>query len=630
MTESDRAAALRAVQAAMQKKWSYAESQIASTRDPLAARVYYWMYYTEQDGPFVFSRVSSFARQVQDWPRHGRLRLAVERSIRDDAPADDVIAWFNDFPPQTVDAMNRYLKALQSRNLTQKMAEVLNGWWGDATLTAAQQDQIMRDYGRMIGTDAHKRRFNITLHRDQQAQARAIARVLGKGYPELAEARIALASGSAGVDAAVSRVPPYLANDPGLAYERLRWRRQKNMDFRAIEILHNAPPANQIANPADWWRERHILTRRLMERKQFQSAYLLVKDHGMVEGVPFAEAEFLAGFLALRFLKKPAPAFEHFERLYNNSSTPITRSRAAFWAGMASAAMGAPKVAQQWYEAGAQYPTVFYGQLSLAKLGRDGEKVTGTPSLPAPVRLAFERDDRIQIARLMRQAGNRAHASAFLRAYTDSADSAEQFHLAAALATEWDQLNDTVAVARSAQRKGIVMADHVFPTMLNHVKGVNGEWALIHAIIRQESAFDQRAVSSAGARGLMQLMPATARETASKMGLRHNPDWLVDRPDHNIALGNHYIKQMISRFNGNYPMALAAYNAGPGRVNQWVQMFGDPRSDDVDMLDWLELIPVAETRNYVQRVLEGVFIYRQKFATLQKADAPIHVALVKR
>lgn len=626
MDENDKAAVMRALQAAEQKKWSYAEAQIAKTHDPLAARIYYWMYYTTADGPFAFNRVSAFVRQVPDWPQRGTLQLAAEKSINDNTPPDAIVRWFQEFPPHTADGMDRYMKAMQAQGMTGQMGAVISKWWGDASLTADQQDRFLKNYGKLISKDAHKRRFSVTLYNGQYANARAIAWMLGKGYPELAEARIALAKGEAGVDTLVAKVPPYLQNDSGLALERLRWRRKKDLDFRALEILHNPPPPELIANPDDWWKERHIQARRLMERKQYEGAYLLVAKHGLKEGPSYAEAQFLAGWLALRFLNKPWEAFEYFEALYHKTTMPITKGRAAYWAGRASEALKHPEIAQKWYEVGAKYPTTFYGQMALAKLGRDSEPVTIKPALSVEMRRAFEKNDKIQAARLFYRAGIRDDASAFLRAYAESSTTADQFYLAASLANDWQHPHDSVAIAKKAQTKGIVMADYAFPTMLARMKPIKGEWALLHAIIRQESAFDQKAQSSAGARGLMQLMPATAKEVAQRNGIAHQNDWLTTRPDHNILLGAIYIGKMISRFDGSYPLAIAAYNAGPGRVDGWIRMNGDPRTEGVDMIDWIEMIPVAETRNYVQRVLEGVYIYRHKFSNLQEATAPIHVS----
>ena len=624
MSDSDKNALTSALQAAGQKRWSFAEAQIAKTHDPLAARIYYWMYYTDSPGPFAFNRVSAFVRQIPDWPQQGTLQLAAERSITDTTPPDAIIRWFQDYPPKTSDGMDRYLKALQSQGMTKQMTTAINAWWGDASLTNEQQARFLSNYGKLIAKDSHKRRFNMMLYKNQTSNARAIARLLGKGYPELADARISLAAGEPGVDVLLARVPAYLQNDSGLALERLRWRRKKDFDFRAIEILHNAPAAHLIPNPEDWWKERHILARRLMERKQYESAYLLVSKHGLTDGAAYADAQFLAGWLALRFLNKPWEGFEYFEAMYHKSAMPITKARGAYWAGLASESLKHPEVAQQWYEMGAKYPTTFYGQMALAKLGRDTEPVALKPALSVQARRDFEKENLIQAARLFYRAGIRNDASAFLRAYADQATTADQFYLAASLANDWQHYHDSVAVAKKAQTKGIVMADYAFPTMLARMKPVQTEWALVHAIIRQESQFDQQALSPAGARGLMQLMPATAKETAKKAGLAHQDDWLTARPDYNIKLGALYISQMVSRFDGSYPLAIAAYNAGPGRVNAWIKMNGDPRSDDLDMIDWIEMIPVAETRNYVQRVLEGVYIYRHKFQDLQTVSVPLH------
>ncbi len=630
LSESDRKAVVSALQAAGQKRWSFAEAQIANTHDPLAARIYYWMYYTDNPGPFAFNRISSFVRQVPHWPQQGTLQLAAERSITDTTPPDAIIRWFDEYAPKTSDGMDRYMKAMKAQGMTKKMGVAINAWWGDASLTAEQQARFLGNYGKLIEKETHKRRFNVLLHKGQITNARAIARVLGQGYPQLAEARIALAAGDAGVDGALARVPPHLLNDPGLAYERLRWRRKKDMDFRAIEILHNAPPAHLIPNPEDWWRERHIIARRFIEKKQYESAYLLVAKHEMKDGAGFAEAQFLAGWLALRFLGKPWEAFEYFEAMYHKSTMPITRSRAAYWAGLASESLKYKDVARQWYETGAKYPTTFYGQMSLAKLGRDSEPVELKPALSVQARREFEKDDLIQAARLFYTAGIRNDASAFLRAYADKATTSAQFYLAAGMANDWQHYHDSIAVAKKAQTKGVVMADYAFPTMLARMKPVKAEWALVHAIIRQESQFDQHALSPAGARGLMQLMPPTAKETAKKAGILHQNEWLTARPDHNIQLGSLYIAQMVSRFGGNYPLAIAAYNAGPGRVNSWIKVNGDPRQGPIDMIDWIEMIPVAETRNYVQRVLEGVYIYRHKFENLQNASAEIHTVYLQK
>lgn len=629
MSAGDRTLTHQALQAVKRRDWKRAETLIAQTRDPLAAKVYYWLYYTE-DGtrPAQFNRVSAFIRQNPAWPQQGKLKLTAEKAMPADLPAADVIRWFDEYDPLTPEAMERYLAALLADNQTEKAGRELRAWWKNAKLESVQQNNFLARYGRVLDRQSHVNRFGALLEKRQYTNARAIARHLGKGYPALAEARIALAEGKGGVDSVLASVPPHLQNDPGLMLERLRWRRRNGKDFAALEILHNMPPVDTIANPEDWWEERHILARRFMEEKRYESAYLLVEAHGLKEGVPFAEAAFLAGWLALK-VNKPWRAFEHFESLYHKTTTPISRARGAYWAGRASEALKHPDIARQWYRTAARYQTTFYGQTAIGKLA---DEYKPPQQLPPEKTVAgqqkFETRDMVQAVRILNGAGFRDETNLFLDALSDHVKTPEDYLLVANLAVDLGHNHNAVRIAKRGLQKGILLMEQAYPTMLTRMKKVEIEWALVHALIRQESAFDQMALSSAGARGLMQLMPATAQGVAKSYKISHKSDWLTSNPDHNIRLGSLYMKQMLGRFDGSYPLALAAYNAGPGRVDKWMKQFGDPRKGNVDMLDWIEQIPIAETRNYVQRVLEGVYVYRMKLGDVQKSfNAPIHVTM---
>ncbi len=628
LSEDNRRQMLRALNAIKTGKWSRAESLIAGTRDPLARKIYDWMAYTRGHGEPSFAQLSVFVRENPDWPRRGRLRLLAEQALLDERRDDtDLTAWFDKHPPLTPEGMEAYLGALQRRDNTAILTETARSWWADTLLTPDQQARFLRAYGRYLDTDTHITRFNNLLFNNHFTNARAVARLLGRGYPALAEARIALANNSRGVDGKIAAVPPHLAKDPGLLYERLHWRRVKKRNVAAIEILHNPPPAQHIPNLADWWRERHIIARRLIEEKQFESAYLLVAAHQQEEGLPFAQAEFLAGWLALE-IGKPWRAFEHFEALYHRVSTPISRARGAYWAGRASEDLGFPDIARQWYMAAARHQTAYYGQVALGKLDahyRPPQLAPPTRSLEAVNR--FNRLEMVQASRLLNRAGLRKETTDFLDALAAQIETADEYVLLADLAEDMDHYHNAVRIAKAGLRKDIFMMEHAFPTILSRLKYVEQEWALVHALIRQESAFNYTAQSHAGARGLMQLMPATAREVAKKNGWAHRTDWLTSRPNHNIRLGAAYWQEMLDRYDGSYPLALAAYNGGPGRVDRWLKTYGDPRTAEISIIDWVELIPIYETRNYVQRVLESLYVYRIKLRDVQKsADTPIHVA----
>ncbi len=631
MSSEDKAAVHEALLAIKKKRWKQAETLIAETRDPLAAKIYYWFYYTKAAGPVQFSRISSFARQNPDWPLQGKLELYVEKAMPSDLPDEEVVRWFRDHDPKTSDGMAHYLKALKNRGMDKTLKKISQGWWREALLSPQQQQRFLQRYKTLLDREDHVARMNMLLFNRHYTNAKVIAGILGKGHGALVQARIALAEDKSGVDHIVASVPPHLKNDPGLLYERLNWRRRHKKNFAAIEILHNPPPAETIPNLAGWWKERHIIARRLMESGQYESAYLLVEKHQQEEGLGFAQAEFLAGWLALRFMEKPWRAFEHFEALYHRTSTPISRARAAYWAGRASEGLGHPDIARQWFRMAARHQTAFYGQLAVGALETEHKP---PQQVPPERTLAghqlFSGKEMVQAVQILNSAGLRKETTAFLDALARQVDVPEDYRLVAELAEEMGHNHNAIRIAKRGLNRDIFLMEQAYPTMLSRMRHVDVEWALVHALIRQESAFDEKAVSPAGARGLMQLMPATARGTARRLKTSHRTGWLTSNPEHNIRLGVSYLQQMLDRFDGSYPLALAAYNAGPGRVDRWLRQFGDPREKEIDIVDWIELIPVYETRNYVQRVLEGVYIYRLKLRDIQKnIKAPIHVALYK-
>lgn len=632
MSAEDRSATVSALQDIKRDQWSRAKSKIAGTHDPLAEKIFDWMAYTKGYGEPSFAKVTGFSDQNPNWPGQRRMRLAAENALDDNGVSDQsIIDWFDRHGPLTTDGMVVYLGALQRQGMEEKARLAARDWWATTLMTPDQQNRFLKNYKAYLDTDAHRRRLDKLLFSKNFTNARAVARILGRGYPALAEARIALVADDAGVNGRVSSVPANLASDPGLAYERLRWRRRNGKDVGALEILHNPPPADMITNLPDWWTERHIMARRLMEEGQFESAYLLVVKHQQKEGFSFAQAEFLAGWLALRHMKQPWRAFEHFEALYHGVVTPVSRSRGAYWAGLASEELGHPEVARQWYRAAARHQTTYYGQLALAELDDAYKPPQQLPPERSLESLnAFNRSEMVQVTRILHKAGLRQETTDFLDAMAEAIKKPEDYILVLDLAEELDHYHNAVRIAKKGLEKNIFLMDHAYPTMLTRMKGIDLEWALAHAVIRQESGFDYDAQSPAGARGLMQLMPATAAETAKKLGLTYRQDWLTQRPDYNIKLGSTYMQRMIARYDGSYPLAVAAYNGGPGRVDRWLKQFGDPRKGEIDVVDWVELLPVYETRNYVQRVLEGTYVYRIKLGGVQKsADAPIHVAYKK-
>jgi soluble lytic murein transglycosylase len=339
-----------------------------------------------------------------------------------------------------------------------------------------------------------------------------------------------------------------------------------------------------------------------------------VVDRAAHPGAPRhrTQAEFLAGWLALRFLDRPEDASRHFRALYENVSTPISLSRGAYWAGRAAEALRRPEEAAQWYGLAAQHVTTFYGQLAAERLSPGGLLVMpAEPEPDAETAAAFAGRELVRIARMLNRISPEGDREGpFVRRLGLDAATAEEHVLTSRLALDLARPDLAVWAGKQGVQNAVIAAAG-YP-VIDMPRSGNPDPALVHALIRQESTFDRRAVSPAGARGLMQLMPGTAQEVARKLGITHSNVRLTDDPEYNVTLGSWYIQNLLERFNGSYVLAIAAYNAGPARVQGWLRQFGDPRAEGIDPVDWIELIPIYETRNYVQRVLEGMYVYRAR------------------
>ena len=600
-----------AVKAAADGRFTQAQ-QLAGRSTQVTRDAVEWMRLMSYDTRANYTEILSFVNRHPDWPDMDKLRVVAEGRMPGDMTDTDILNLFSRATPVTADGMARYMDALLRQRQTGKALADLKQWWPGAKMTASQQAMILSRFGQYLGTPDHARRLEVLLPAKNYDTARALAGQVGHGYNELVETRIAIQEGQDGVEGRLSRVPSNLRNDAGLMLSRLQYRRAKDMDQGAIEILDNAPAAGATATPEAWWKERNILTRRMIENHNYRAAYRLASQHGLKpEGADYAQAEWLAGWLALRFQKEPWKAFEHFERMFNTVKTPVSKSRAAYWAGRASDDLRHPEVALQWYQVAARYQTTFYGQLAAQRINLPLTMVDGQkPPVSGQQHASFDNRDLVQAVRLFHQAGLRRERSKMMNALLDDARSPQDFRLATDLAASLGQVDMAMKAAKKAERDSVFLTEYLFPTQQQLVRTGGAEPALVHALIRQESQFDQFAQSSAGALGLMQLMPATAKHTAQKAGMVHNAGWLTAKPEHNVRLGSLYINEMLNKYNGFMPLAIAAYNAGPGRVDQWIGQIGDPRAPGVDLIDWIEKIPVYETRNYVQRVMEGYNVYR--------------------
>jgi len=599
----------RAFSLAAQGKWETVDALVRKPARPALEKVLLWLRLKDRTSGAGFDEISAFLRKNPAWPDRRRLIDLAELRMPNDLPAAAQRAWFAEIAPRSAAGRLKYLRSLEDGSDRETLAATARAYWHETPLGLADHRTFLRRYRSLLRSDDHWIRLDRMLWRGHISSARRVLPLVGKDKQKLALARMTLRTQSPGVDGAIKRVPKALLADPGLQYERLRWRHRKGKKDSALELLWSVPPEQEFAEL--WWRERARQIRYALDEDRKEDAYLLSAAHIQQDGLTFAEAEWHAGWIALRFADKPAEALAAFSRLYDGVSTSISLARAAYWAGRASEALKDNDAARSWYRRAAAHPATFYGQLAQARLSADNFKLPREPQPTPEMRDKFEQTELVQVASALNRIGQDDLARDFVLHLARLADDGAEAVLVARLARKLGYLDIAVRAARTAARKGIVLAETGYPTRYATEHGPL-EPALMLAIIRQESGFDEKAKSRAGARGLMQLMPATARQVSKAVNQRYSRRRLTADPYFNISLGRAYLSGLIDRYKGNYVLAIAAYNAGPGNVDRWLRERGDPRDGGIDIIDWIERIPFAETRNYVQRVLEGLVVYRAR------------------
>jgi soluble lytic murein transglycosylase len=592
-------------------RWDEAHTLAAAV--PLGAKVVRWI--DMQRGAYGFDAVADFMEQNPSWPLQDTLMRRAEEAIA--ASGDDmrVRRWFGDRTPLTGSGALRLAEAFERTGERDQAARLVRTAWRDMNLGERIEQEMTQRLGHHLTAADRWARVDRLIWERRFADALRVMSGVDAGRRTLAEARMKLARETSDATAAVKTVPAALARDPGLAFERARFNRRTGFEDEALAIHRQAQAP--YGRPEIWWREREFFTRRLLRDGRDADALALVSRHGLgpEHGQAFAEAQFLTGWIALRRAEDPKRALASFVALHENARFPVTLARAAYWAGRASEAAGDAEQARDWYLKASGYSVAYYGQLAQLRLPADARPTAaGAPTPSREERAKIERSELARAARLLADAEEHDRVKHFVRRMVDVAESPGQHRAVAQFAVGLGRPDLAVSAAkRSAQRAGVMLPDEGWPT-INTPQVATPERALVLATIRQESAFEADAVSHAGARGLMQLMPQTARGVADKLGRRdHTTLRLTADPHYNMTLGGTYLAGLLETYNGSYLLALAAYNAGPGRAAQWIRDNGDPRASNVDPIDWVEMITIEETRNYVQRVLENVQVYRRKF-----------------
>ena len=601
----------QALSAARDGNWQQA-GVVSAQSGQVAADVIEWQRLRAGKGDFAAYR--AFLARNGDWPGLAYLRKRGEARIGDEADPAQVIGYFNGTAPQTGAGALALARAHLANGEKARGEAVLIAAWIELEMGEATEKAFLKDHATLLKAH-HVDRLDFQLWQGERAAASRMLHLVGDDWKALAKARIALQREAGGIDKLIEAVPEPLASDPGLAYDRMAWAVSKRRRDQAADMIIAASEnAGTLGQPDNWANWRRTLARQTMRAGDGAKAYALASSHHMIGGSDYADLEWLSGYLALTYLDKPEVALGHFLAFHAEVFTPISLGRAGYWEGRAYEAMGDAEAAKAAYTDGAKHQTSFYGLLAAEKAGVPMDRVlTGLGVAESWRDAGFVDGAVFQAAALFFEAGQTWETVRFLKHLAESLEEADLVRLTDYTLTLGDPFL-AVKVGKQAASEGTVAPRAYYPLRPMGDEALPVPEALALAIARRESEFHPAAVSGAGARGLMQLMPGTAREMAGKIGLPYSKARLTSDPEYNIQLGSAYLAHLIDEFGENIVLVSVGYNAGPHRARTWIDARGDPRDPEIDVVDWIEHIPFRETRNYVMRVAESLPVYRARLS----------------
>lgn len=629
LSAADSALLEQALQAVKTRNFAAADSMAAGLTDPVARKIVTWTIINntaETGGIYSFPALDAARRDLWGWPRAAARQIAAEKLIAGSGlTPQQVITWFNGAPPQSLEGATALINAYVAAGRTTEAQSLAKQWWRTQVFDSLGQANFYQAFGRFLSPEDSVARINCLMLDTQNASSQTVRDMIpyvDAHTADVANAVIALRSGAASADGLYQTA---LASDPHnkvLAYARARYLSSKGLEPLGLGLVADFPSAAMSPGAAtQLYRTRLVYFRAALKAQNWQAAYDAMNNGGFDGGEPQAEAEFFAGWVALSKLNRPDDAIRHFQGVAAAGTSPITQSRADYWLGRAYEARNQPgdgQIAHDWYARGGQYIYAFYGQMAAEKAGVK-EIVLGKDPVPSAADKArFEGRDEVKAARMLGALGETGLFRALVLDLDTVLPNAEEEALLVDLAATYDSQTIAMKVARMSLQRGFYLPERAFP--LREVPNVPGpEKAYVLAITRQESGFDPGVRSAANARGMMQLIPSTARAVAARLGMSYSDSQLY-QPDYNMALGAYHLGELVDRLNGSYILASAGYNAGPSRMGQWIGQCGDPRGENADALSFIECMPITETRNYMMRVSENMRIYR---ARLNGGRAPL-------
>ncbi len=614
--KKDSILANKAISEMKKAKWPSALKTAKKAKDKSIYNFIQWRHLLKKGNQATYYDYKVFIDNNEDYPRIGRIKYLAEHKLSTKKVSPKkIINLFSSSEP-----LSGFGKMIlgESYNLIgnkDKGVQLIKDGWINAELTKSELKFYRKKFKKYLGSEDYIKRADYLAWNNKYWDLKRLLRYLPKDYELLYNARQLLMSKSYGVDNAISKVPAKFKNDAGLNYDRLKWRRKRGRLDDSVEILLKIKNTKDyLIRPDKWWIEREIISRSLIYKKKYELAYKISSNHGMDEGPDFAAAEWMSGWIALSFLNDPLLAKDHFENFYNNVGYPISVARGAYWLGRTHKKLGDKELSNKWFKEASNYLTTYYGQLAFLELDPNNTfELSKDIKVKKEYRDYFFKKEIVKVIYLLDELDEDKYSKHMLRHLAnDNTENGSEI-LAAELATNIERFDFAIQISKIASYEKRFHNKYNYP-IISTPTYINGrkipESAFILSIIRQESEFDLSANSHAGAKGLMQLMPYTAKLVAKQAKLPYSKSRLTSDPEYNINLGSHYIAGLILEYEGAYPFAIAAYNAGPKRVRYWKKINKNPQKKQINYVDWIELIKFKETRNYVQRVLENYNVYR--------------------
>ena len=635
-SKKDFSLAKKAISEMKKAKWPNALKTAKKAKDKSIYNFIQWRHLLTKGNKASFYDYKTFIDKNENYPRIGRVKYLAEHKLSTDTiNSKKIIEWFSSNDPLSGFGRMILGESFILNGDTQKGISLIKEGWITAELSKSELRFYRKKFKKYLNADDYIKRADYLAWNNKYWDLKRLLRYLPKDYELLYTARQLLMSKSYGVDNAISKVPAKFKNDAGLNYDRLKWRRKRGRVDSSVEILLKIKNTkNYLVRPDKWWIEREIISRSLIYKKKYELAYKISSNHALTDGPEYAAAEWMSGWIALSFLDDPLLAKDHFENFYNNVGYPISTSRGAYWLAKTYQKLGKEDLAKEWFKKATNFLTTYYGQLSFMELYPNKEfELSKDIEVSKDYRDYFFKKDLVKTVYLLDELDEDKYSKHILRhlAKDDIKNGSEI--LAAELATNINRFDFAIQIAKIASYEKRFHNKFNYP-IISTPNYINGrkipETAFILSIIRQESEFDLSANSHAGAKGLMQLMPYTAKVVAKQANLPYSKSRLTKDAEYNINLGSHYIAGLILEYDGAYPFAIAAYNAGPKRVRYWKKINKNPQKKQINYVDWIELIKFKETRNYVQRVLENYNVYRyileQKPVSMKNffKDAPLY------